>query len=146
MIIIQIHSSGDAVLFNAEQSIPRCYSSGPTCYNASRAIDGDWSTFSATPWVIGPHWLQVSMSNMTVYQIELLAGAAYTGEKITVSLYSGETLSGQCQSYRSSVRATVSCDRVAADRVRLTLGNTKKSYLFVWEIRVTGALTETIGL
>ena len=86
------------------------------------------------------------MTNMTVYQIELLAGTSYS-EEITVALYSGETLSGQCQSHTGGgSRETLSCDRVAADRVRLTRSSTSRTHLFVYEIRVTGALTETIGL
>ena len=82
------------------------------------------------------------MANMTVYQIELEAGT-YNSDEITVSLYSGETLSGQCQSLNGGgSRETLSCDRVAADRVRLTVSSTSETDLYVWDIRVTGALTE----
>ena len=83
------------------------------------------------------------MTNMTVYQIVLRAGTQYSDE-VTVSLYSGETLSGECQSHTGGWgRETLSCARVAADRVRLSTSLTK---LYVYEIRVTEALIETIGL
>ena len=86
------------------------------------------------------------MTDMTVYQIELLAGT-YNGDEITVALYSGETLSGECQPHTgSSGRETLSCDRVAADRVRLTVSSTKVTVLYVYGIIVTGALIETIDL
>ena len=84
---------------------------------------------------------------MKVYQIVLEAGTGNTDEVITVSLYSGETLSGECQSLTSSYREeTLSCARVAADRVRLSVSSTWRTWLFVYDIRVTGALIETIGL
>ena len=142
-IVVLTLSSGDAVLFNAEQSSTYCNS--VRCYNASRAIDGDWSTYSRTDYVTGTHWWQVSMTNMTVYQIELKA-VSYYSEDITVSLYSGETLSGECQSHIGYGRETQSCARVAADRVRLSTSSTKVTGLYVYEIRVTEALIETIGL
>ena len=85
------------------------------------------------------------MTNMTVYQIVLRAGTPYG--QITVSLYSGVTLAGQCKSHTGGGSTEIlSCDRVAADRVRLTLSSTSRTHLYVYEIRVTGALTETIGL
>ena len=127
-------------LFNAEQSTTDCDSG--TCLNASRAIDGDWTTFSITYPATG-NWLQVGMTNMTVYQVELSAGTWSSDEIITVSLYSGETLSGQCQSHSGYGIETLSCDRVAADRVRLSVSRTSSAYLTVGDIRVT---TKTIGL
>ena len=93
-------------------------------------------------------WFQVSMSNTIVYQIELKAQMS-NSEDITVSLYSGETLAGQCQSHTvSGGTETLSCDRVTADRVRLTVSSTitKSSALAVYEITVTGVPTMTIGL
>ena len=90
------------------------------------------------------------MSSTPVYQIVL---KAYTpnGEDITVSLYSGETLAGQCKSHSGSsgingYKETLSCDRVTADRVRLTLSSTSSTALVVYEITVTGVPTMTIGL
>ena len=80
-------------LFNAEQS------STYRGYPASNAIDGDWYTNSLTAHATGTHWLQVSMSNTTVYQIVLKALGGYYSEEITVSLYSGETLAGHCKSH-----------------------------------------------
>ena len=87
------------------------------------------------------------MTNMTVYQVELQAATEYSDE-VTVSLYSGETLSGQCKSATGyGNRETQSCARVAADRVRLSVRSILRvTGLYVMEIRVTGALTETIGL
>ena len=90
------------------------------------------------------------MSNTTVYQIVLRAWSYYSGE-ITVSLYSGETLAGQCQSHSGSYRSTqtLSCAKVAADRVRLTVSSTSREYstmLYVFEMTVTGASPSTIGI
>ena len=90
------------------------------------------------------------MSNTPVYQIVLKAGSFY-GDDITVSLYSGKTLAGQCKSHTLYHRnETLSCDRVTADRVRLTMSNTlsktSSTYLRVYEITVTGVPTMTIGL
>ena len=88
------------------------------------------------------------MSNTMVYQIEL---KAYTsnGKEITVSLYSGETLAGQCKSHSGSYASTetLSCDNVTADRVRLTMSSTNNLVctLIVYEIKVTGVPTMTIG-
>ena len=126
-------------LFNAEQSTTQCYSSG-TCDNASLAIDGDWHTFSHTAYVSGMSpWLQVSMTNMTVDQIVLRAGTGHSGEEITVSLYSGETLAGQCESHTGiDGTETLSCDKVTADRVRLTMNSTHQTYLAVYDIKVYG--------
>ena len=141
-IVVLTLSSGEVELFNAEQS--STYSS----YPASNAIDGNWDTRSITGWATGTHWLQVSMSNTPVYQIVLKA-YSYRVE-ITVSLYSGETLAGQCPSLNGGdSRETLSCDRVAADRVRLSVSSTSsthKTYMMVYEITVTGASTDTIGI
>ena len=145
-IVVLTLSSGEVALFNAEQSSTNCYSG--TCYPASNAIDGDWGTYSATAYVTGTHWLQVSMTDTIVYQIVLKAWTAYS-EDITVSLYSGETLAGLCKSYSgsgNSYKETLSCDRVTADRVRLTVSSTSRTYLAVVEITVTGASTSTIGI
>ena len=138
-------SSGEVALFNAEQSSTRCISG--TCLNASLAIDGDWGIYSLTVYATGTHWLQVSMSNITVYQIVLRARTRYS-EEITVSLYSGETLAGQCKSHTGSKvsNETLSCAKVTADRVRLTMSSTKQTWLAVTEIKVTGAYTNTIGI
>ena len=148
-IVVLTLSSGEVALFNAEQSSTYCDS--VRCYPASNAIDGDWNTYSITAYVTGTHW-QVSMSNTTVYQIEL---KAYTNNRveITVSLYSGETLAGQCESHSgssgsNSYKETLSCAKVTADRVRLTVSGTSREYrtrLHVHEMTVTGASPSTIG-
>ena len=136
--------SGEVALFNAEQSSTLCY--GGTCRNASLAIDGNWNTFSSTAWATA-HWLQVSMTNTLVYQIVLRASTKYS-EEITVSLYSGETLAGQCKSHTGTSRSTetLSCAKVTADRVRLTVSSTRSTYLAVYEITVLRVPTMTIGL
>ena len=89
------------------------------------------------------------MSNTAVYQIELRAYARYS-EEITVSLYSGETLAGQCESHSgsraSNVNETLSCAKVTADRVRLTMSGTSSTVLAVYEITVLRVPTMTIGL
>ena len=111
-IVVLTLSSGKVELFNAEQSSTHCLSGTGTCYPASRAIDGNWDTNSMTNWAYGTHWLQVSMSNTLVDQIELKAPTGNYGEEITVSLYSGETLAGQCQSHSVDWGTeTLSCSR-----------------------------------
>ena len=124
-------------LFNAEQSTTDCIRG--ECHDASNAIDGDMITWSIAEPAMSS-WLQVSMANITVYQIVLSAGTDSKGVEITVSLYSGETLAGQCQSHTGGFRSTqtLSCDRVAADRVMLTMNNTQLTYLYVTEIKVYG--------
>ena len=131
-IVVLTLSSGEVELFNVEQS-----STSSSSYPASNAIDGIWYTRSRTDPATGTHWLQVSMSHTIVYQIVLKAWTRYSGEEITVSLYSGETLAGQCKSHAGSYGTeTLSCDRVAADRVRLTMSSTRSTYLAVYEITV----------
>ena len=141
IVVLPLSSAGEVELFNAEQS--STYSS----YRASLAIDGDWDTYSHTGYATGTLWLQVSMTNTIVYQIVLRAGTYYS-EEITVSLYSGETLAGQCESHSGSGASneTLSCARVTADRVRLTMSSTSSTILAVYEITVTGASTNTIGI
>ena len=92
------------------------------------------------------------MSNITVYQIKLIAWA--NSNEITVSLYSGETLAGQCQSHTGgpvgwagySDAETLGCDRVTADKVRLAYNSTSWQWLYMDRITVTGASTSTIGI
>ena len=147
IVVLTLSSAGEVALFNAELSSTGCYRDG-RCYPASNAIDGNWNSFSMTGYVTGTHWLQVSMSNITVYQIVLRA-ALYYSEEITVSLYSGETLAGQCQSHSGSYGTEIlSCAKVTADRVRLTVSSTSSTNLVVYEITVTGASksTSTIGI
>ena len=153
-IVVLPLSSGEVELFNAEQSSTVCNSA--TCYPASNAIDGYWETFSRTDPASGHvrHWLQVSMSNTPVDQILygplyeiVLRGGTYHGGEITVSLYSGETLAGQCESYTGYIGTkTLSCDRVTADRVLLTTSSTSRTWLIVYDINVKRALTNTIGI
>ena len=83
------------------------------------------------------------MPNTLVYQIVLRAWTDYG--KITVLLYNGETLAGQCKSYTGGTQ-TLSCDRVAADRLMLTMTSTSWTTLYIGEIRVTGASTNKIGM
>ena len=151
-IVVLTLSSGEEVvffieveLFNAEQSTTHCYSG--TCFNASNAIDGYWNTSSYTVRATG-NWWQVSMSNTLVDQIVLKAATYPVGEEITVSLYSGEKLAGQCKSHSGDYATeTLSCDRVTADRVRLTLSSTAGwARLIVNEITVSVASNYTIGI
>ena len=132
---------GEVALFNAEQSSTESY------LNLARfAIDGDRNTGGATTYTTGTHWLQVSMSNTPVYQIVLAANSRNSaGGEIKVLLYSGGTLAGQCGSYTRGTR-TLSCDRVTADRVRVTMSSTSSQQLYVYEITVARVPTMTIGL
>ena len=89
------------------------------------------------------------MANTTVYQIVLKALSPSIGDNITVTLYNAKTLAGQCQSDTSRKGTeTLSCDNVAADRVRLRIAGLwfKTTNLLVWGIKVTQAHTMTIGL
>ena len=86
------------------------------------------------------------MTNSLVYQIVLQAGTR-NSEDITVSLYSGETLTGQCKSHSGSEGTeTLSCAKVTADRVRLTMSSTDSTFLEVFQIKVLRVPTMTIGL
>ena len=85
------------------------------------------------------------MATIIVKQIALKAMAS-NGEEITVSLYSGETLVGKCQTYSSyGIKETLSCDNVAADRVKLKKTSTKTTRLTVYEISVTGNYVRVLG-
>ena len=86
------------------------------------------------------------MPNTLVYQIVLRAWRDYG--KITVLLYNGEKLAGQCKSHTDGAGGTqtLSCDRVVADRLMLTMTSTSWTTLYIGEIRVTGASTNTIGM
>ena len=85
------------------------------------------------------------MTNTLMDQIVLKANTYYG--QITVSLYSGETLTGQCKSHSGNYGTeTLSCAKATADRVRLTMSRSEVTRLGVWEITVTGVPTMTIGL
>ena len=120
------------------------------CRKAQLAIDGDWETVSRTDAATGTHWWQVSIANTTVYQVVLKA-RANNNQDITVVLYNGRTLVGQCQSHTGHIgsgsKETLSCDRVTvADRVKLSFTSTTGTFLKVYEMRVTGALSQKTGL
>jgi len=111
---------------------------------------GSWDTFSYTDYITGTHWWRASLTNpMIVHQVELRAWS-YTGDVVTVELYKGEELAGQCENHPGDwTRHTLDCDRVYADRVLLTLTSTRSTtWLRVYEIRVTGATpySKSIGL
>ena len=78
------------------------------------------------------------MSLTTVHQIVLEAGTAY-GEAITVSLYKGGVLVGDCGTHPAdNTKQTLSCEEVLADRVQLTMTSTKTTQLRVYVITISG--------
>ena len=78
------------------------------------------------------------MSLTTVHQIVLAAWTPY-GESITVSLYKGGVLVGDCGTHPTDYsKQTMSCEEVLADRVQLTMTSTKTTRLGVHEITVNG--------
>ena len=78
------------------------------------------------------------MSLTKVHQIVLKAATAY-GEAITVSLYKGGVLVGDCGTHPADYsKQTLSCDEVLADRVQLKMTSTNTTQLAVHEITVSG--------
>ena len=85
------------------------------------------------------------MSLTTVHLIVLAAWTAYR-EAITVSLYKGGILVGDCGTYPGNKSTqTLSCDQVLADRVQLTMTNLKATWLRVYEITVSGVTNIQTG-
>ena len=127
--------SDTAVLASASQSSTYCED---VCYNASFAIDEDMNTCSLTEPSTGLHWLRVDMSPLRVHKVELRAATGYN-EQIEVTLYWGGAAVGACESHSGRWSAeTLTCNRVVADSVKLTMNSTKRIYLTVEEITVSG--------
>ena len=85
------------------------------------------------------------MSPTIVHHVVLGAGTS-TNEPITVSLYKGGALVGDCGTHPGDYSTqTLSCGEVLADMVQLTLTSTQTTRLYVYEITVSGVLTSTIG-
>ena len=85
------------------------------------------------------------MSLTTVHQIVLKTRTPY-GDAITVSLYKGGVLVGDCGTHPAdNTKQTLSCDKVLADRVELTMTNTKATLFSVYEITVNGDPNIQIG-
>ena len=137
--------SDTAVLSNATQSSTYC---GLNCYNASKAIDGNMNTFSRTEDITGLHWWRVEMSPLRVHKVELTA-VTRNGEQIEVTLYWAGAAVGACKSHSGSRSTeTLTCNRVVADSVKLTMnsiegdieGDSERAFLAVAEITVSGEL------
>merc|ERR1711935_716760 len=67
----------------------------------------------------------------------------YKVDTIKVDLYRGETLTGHCDNYTTGSvidLKTLECDRVVADRVKLTVPNgySASQGLEIWDIKVRG--------
>ena len=80
------------------------------------------------------------MSLTTVHLIVLAAWTAY-GEAITVSLYKGGVLVGDCDTYPGNFTPqTLSCEEVLADRVQLTMTSTttEATRFRIYEITISG--------
>jgi len=143
----------DAKLFNAKQSSDYCRQYyGWVCASAEKAID-DSSDNSVTAEGTGTHWWEASMYETTVHQVDLKAFTAanrwrgysygFDGVEIKVDLYNGDSIVGHCESFtptetNSIPQKTVECDRVRADRVRISAIGTKTTFLAVNAIRVIG--------
>ena len=130
---------------NAKQSSTYC--NNGNCLPASNPIKGNGR--SATTYITGTLWWQVSMTKTTVDHIVLTAYSYHSSEEITVSLYSGETLEGECTPHsgdRNALTQTLSCGGVTADRVRLSMTNTIQTALYVYGIIVSRVPSETTGL
>ena len=96
------------------------------------------------------------MYETTVHQVDLKAFTAanrwrgysygFDGVEIKVDLYNGDSIVGHCESWTPSrsnsvPHKIVECDKVRADRVRLSAIGTKTTFLAVDTIRVIGKLT-----
>jgi len=129
----------DAELVNATQT------STDSGWPASNAIDGDWDTDSHTEWDNGTHWWRASLTKpMTVHQVELRAGSY---GNITVDLYKGEELTGQCGNHSGyTSRYTLECTQDvpwSVDTVMLTMTSTQETDLRVYEVLVRGTKITT---
>ena len=115
---------------------------------ASRAIDGDPGTVSATDQndPKGQHWLRVSMDLVTVNQV-ILKGYTYNHINytygvwpITVALYKGGKPTGRCKDHPGTkTNVTLSCEKVEADKVQMSITGTN-GYLVVYEVEVIGTV------
>ena len=130
-----------AYLYNASQSSTYCGYNG-YCDDASSAIDGNMDTYSGTEPSTGLHWWRVEMSPLRVHKVELEARTSYDEQIIEVTLYLGGAAVGACESHSSNwLTETLTCDRVVADSVRLTMNSTKSTYyLGVAVMTVSGEL------
>jgi len=142
----------DVKLFNAKQSSDYCYQYIVwTCASAEKAIDGYSNKDSVTAAGTGTHWWEASMYETTVHQVDLKVytashmyrGYGFDGVEIKVDLYRGNSIVGHCESWTPSrsnsvPHKIVECDKVRADRVRLSAIGTKTTFLAVDTIRVIG--------
>ena len=133
-----------ADLYNASQSSTWCYIG--VCYNANRGIDGDTNTISQTEYRSGLHWWRVKMSPLRVYKVVLEARTSSNSRQIEVTLYWRGAVVGTCESHsgnrsyahRWEHLETLTCNKVAADSVKLTVNSTEKTRLNVYEMTVIG--------
>ena len=129
----KLETTGDANLFDSKQS------SQQGEHNASFAIDGKMSTWSRTSETTGEHFWEAHMTLQRLKQVKLEASTK-NNEIITVTLYKGETLVGQCRSHPGDYTdATLRCKHVKADRIKLRIRNDNDTtWLAVNKITVQG--------
>ena len=128
----KLQTTGDANLFDSKQS------SQLGEHNASFAIDGKSSTWSCTSETKGEHFWEAHMTLQRLRQVKLEASTK-SNELITVTLYEGETPVGQCRSHPGDdTDEMLRCEHVKADRVKLSIRNTKNTWLAVYKITVQG--------
>jgi len=127
---------GDAIILDYAMSNTYCKGNG-RCWPASHAIDGKWSTSAQTWNAAGTKWFEVNIDRALIHQVVLKAGA-WSGSGIKVLLYSKGRKVGKCpvkKGYGRKNGVTLDCDRVEADKVKVTV-STKKGKLTVYEIKV----------
>jgi len=127
---------GDATILSAAMSNTYCRTTVDRCWPNSLAIDGKWNTRAQT-WYAKGVWFEVNIERALVHQVVLKAGV-WSGSGIKVTLYSKGRKVGKCpvkKGYGRKNGVTLDCDRVEADKVKVTV-STKKGKLSVYEIRV----------
>ena len=97
------------------------------------------STWSRTSETTGEHFWEAHMTLQRLKQVKLEASTK-NNEIITVTLYKGETLVGQCRSHPGDYTdATLRCKHVKADRIKLRIRNDNDTtWLAVNKITVQG--------
>ena len=83
------------------------------------------------------------MSALEVSDVTLEAFSNNSEEVIEITLYLKGELVGECKSHAGKYsNQKLSCDKVVADGVRLTLRSSKRTALFVYEISVSGKVVK----
>lgn len=140
--------TADAVLYEARQSSTlcesRCTFCTSICYEAQLALNNNWDYASLTTDGSSEAWWEARMATIIVQKIELKVSTWSRSPEstlITVSLHKAGKLAGRCQPVVNDGSAqALQCDRVAADKVKVTVQSTDNTKLYVYGISVIPAV------